>query len=135
MKFGQLIEYNKRNIFIQKFYRKWGRETSSRSYFIFQKCLKWGKSKWSAAYFQYISTALNLGYNKNKLNKTLDYWSRDILNFNFPEKGLGLAPPHFVYDVSRKMFLMSYSINWPDFIVWFPLILEILGNMSFEVDC
>ena len=29
MKFGQLIEYN-RNIFLQKSYRKWGRETSSK---------------------------------------------------------------------------------------------------------
>ena len=30
-----------------------------------------------------------------------------MLNFNFSEKGLGLAPqPHFVYDFSRKMFLM-----------------------------
>ena len=28
MKFGQLIEYNKRNIFLQKLYGKWGRETS-----------------------------------------------------------------------------------------------------------
>ena len=35
MKFGQLIEYNKRNIFLQKLCRKWGRETSSRPLFIF----------------------------------------------------------------------------------------------------
>ena len=34
-----------------------------------------------------------------------------MLNFNFPEKGLGLvSPPHFMYDFSR-MFLMLYSIN------------------------
>ena len=49
MKYGQLIEYNKRNIFLQKFYGKWGRETSSRSLFIFWKSLTWGESKWSAA--------------------------------------------------------------------------------------
>ena len=30
MKFSQLIEYNKRNIFLQKLHGKWGRETSSR---------------------------------------------------------------------------------------------------------
>ena len=35
MKFGQLIEYNKRNIFLQKLCRKWGKETSSRPLFIF----------------------------------------------------------------------------------------------------
>ena len=85
MKFGQLLEYNKRKIFLQKLCRRWDRETSSRLLFIFKKCLIWGKSKWSAAYFQYISIALSLGYNKNKLYKTLNYWSRDMLNFNFPE--------------------------------------------------
>ena len=35
MKFGQLIEYNKRNIFLQKLCRKWGKETSFRPLFIF----------------------------------------------------------------------------------------------------
>ena len=30
-----LIEHNKRNIFLQKFCRKWGRNTSSRTLFIF----------------------------------------------------------------------------------------------------
>ena len=35
MKFDQLIEYNKRNLFLQKLCRKWGWETSSRPHFIF----------------------------------------------------------------------------------------------------
>ena len=35
MKFGQLIDYNKRKIFLQKLYRKWGKEISSRPVFIF----------------------------------------------------------------------------------------------------
>ena len=30
MKFGQLIEYNVKNIFVLKICSKWGRETSSR---------------------------------------------------------------------------------------------------------
>ena len=29
MKFSQLIEYNKRNILLQKLWRKWAKETSS----------------------------------------------------------------------------------------------------------
>ena len=37
MKFGQLIEYNKRNIFLQKLWGKWGRETSFRPLFYFLK--------------------------------------------------------------------------------------------------
>ena len=45
MKFGQLIEYNNRNIFLQKLYGKWGRETSSRP-LIFKKSLIWGVTKW-----------------------------------------------------------------------------------------
>ena len=33
MKFGQSIEYNKKNISLQKLYKKWGRETSFRPLF------------------------------------------------------------------------------------------------------
>ena len=71
--FGQLIDYNKTNIFLQKFCGKGGRKTSSRPLFIFLESLIWAESKWSAGWFQYISIALNLRYNKNKLYKTLDY--------------------------------------------------------------
>ena len=35
MKFGQLIEYNMRNIFLQKLSTKCGRETSPRPFFFF----------------------------------------------------------------------------------------------------
>ena len=49
MKFGQSIEYNKRNNFLPKLFGKWGRETSFRPLFIFWKSLTWGESKWSAA--------------------------------------------------------------------------------------
>ena len=48
MKFSQLIESNKRNIFLQKLCEKWGKETSSRPFFIFLKRLLWDESKWSA---------------------------------------------------------------------------------------
>ena len=39
-----------------------------------------------------------------------------------------VSPPHFVVDFSRKLFLMLYSINWSNFIVWLPLHVEITGN-------
>ena len=36
----------------------------------------------------------------------------DFLNFDFLKKGLGLVSPiYFVYDFSRKIFLMLYSVN------------------------
>ena len=64
-----------------------------------------GKNKQPAAWFHYISIALTLGYNKNKLQKTLDNRSRDIPNFDFLEKGLGIvSPSHFVYEFSKKCF-------------------------------
>ena len=66
MKFGQLIEYNKRNILLQKSWRIGGKETSPRPLF-FKKSVISGKSKWSAAWFHYISIALKLAYNKNRL--------------------------------------------------------------------
>ena len=42
---------------------------------------------------------------------------------------------NFVNDLSRKVFLVLYSSNWPDFIVWLPLPLEILGNICTEIIC
>ena len=46
MKFGQLIQYNVRNVFFKNHAEN---ETSSRSLFLFWKRFKWGKSKWSVA--------------------------------------------------------------------------------------
>ena len=59
-----------------------------------------------------------------------------MLNFDFLDKGLGIvSPAHFMYDFSTKMFLMLYSINWPNLIAWLPLLLEILGNMWIAIVC
>ena len=134
MKFGQLIENPKGNIFLWKLYRKWGRETSSKPLFVFYKSFISCKSKCSAASFYYISIALKLVYNRNKLFKTLHYWSRDMLKFDFLSKILGIVSlAHFVYDLPIKKFLMLYSINWPNFIICLPLLLEILGNMCIAI--
>ena len=66
----------------------------------------------------------------------LDCSSGDMLNFDFLWKGLRLAfPPHFVYDFSRKMFFVLYSIHWPNLTVWLPLLLEILANMCIVIIC
>ena len=66
-----------------------------------------------------------------------------MLDFDFLEKGLGIdspphfvydfSPPYFVYDFSRKMFLVLYFINWRNFTVWLPLLLEILANMCIVI--
>ena len=73
---------------------------------------------------------------QNKLHKTLDYWSGDMVNFDFLENCLGIvSPPHFAYDFSKKNVQMLCSINWPSFIVWLPLLLEILGDMCVAIAC
>ena len=36
---------------------------------------------------------------------------------------------------TRKIFLMLYSIYLPNFILWLPLCLEILGNMYIALIC
>ena len=41
----------------------------------------------------------------------------------------------FMYGFSRKMFLMLYSINWSNFIVWLPFLIKILGNMCIAIIC
>ena len=136
MKFGQLIGFNNKNIFLQKLCRKWKKKTSSRPFFIFYKSFIWGKSKWSGAKFQYIPIALNLAYDKSKLYETLDYWSRDLLSFSFLEKSLGIvSPSHFVYDFSTEMFFILYSSNWQNFNDWLHLPLEILGNIYIAFVC
>ena len=59
-----------------------------------------------------------------------------MLNFVILEKNLGLiSPPHFVYDFSKKMFFMLYSINWENFIVLLPLLFGILENMCIAIVC
>ena len=80
--------------------------------------------------------ALNLAFNKNKLCKTSDYYSKDMLSFDFSENGLGIvSPPYFMYDFPRKKFLMLHSINWSHSIVWLPLFHEILSNMCIPIVC
>ena len=56
-----------------------------------------------------------------------------MLNFDILEEGQEIvSSPQFVYDISRKLFLMLYFINWQNFIV---LLLEILGNMCIAIVC
>ena len=57
-----------------------------------------------------------------------------MLNFNFSEKGLGLASsPYFLYDFSRKMFLMLRSINCLNYLIVFTS--RVIGHMCITVDC
>ena len=79
---------------------------------------------------RYLSLCLTCwSCRKNRLIRNISLTSKFMISFNISEKGFGLvSQPHFIYDFSRKMFLMLHSINWPTFIVWFPLLFEILAQ-------
>ena len=135
IEFGQVIEYNKRNISLQKSSRKWDREISFRP-FVFLKSFIWGKSNWFAAYFQYISIA-SACHALKTLNKTFDHWSREMVNFEFLEKYLAIiSPPYFEYDFSKKCFscyiLLTDQISLHDclsFLRYWPIcVLQLFVN-------
>ena len=64
--------------------------------------------------------------------QTIDLEICSILMFY--KKGLCMvSPPYFVRDFLRKMFLMLYSISWPNFTAWLPLLLEILDNRCISI--
>ena len=81
MKFGPLIEYNKRNIFLQKLCRKWGSENSSKPLYFLKKL----NARWKQVACSLVSIYFDnpqIAIQRSKLYKTLGCWSRDMLNFN-----------------------------------------------------
>ena len=133
MKFGQLIEYNIRNIFLEKPYAKCNGKTIPRP---FSK-----KSK--------LTIYLNLFSLTGKL-RTVDihiiyyilYWNYKLQTtwfchiFFLKKRGLELVSLlHFLLEFWRKVFLLLYSITGPNFIAWLPLFREILGIMCIVIAC
>ena len=132
MKFGQLIEYNMRNIFhtenvVDKLFPD-----------SFLKNQNW-------AYLW--SNILNLYTFCFNCLPSWDYWMwlklscrpfaftsyKAFLKNNKRSDTISLS--HFLHDFSRKMFLLLYSITWPKFNVWLCLFREILGNMCIVIVC
>ena len=68
--------------------------------------------------------------------KTSDYWPRDwsILIFYKKIWEYSLSTTFCVWFL-RKMFLLTYSITWLNFVVWLSLLLEMLGNMCIAIVC
>ena len=97
-------------------------EITSRPLFCFLKIFTLDKSKWSAAWFHYILIALKFACNRNKLFKTLHYWSRYMLNFDFLDKGLGIVncpilDTQMFVSVSPKN-IMSLNSKFLDYDSW-----------------
>ena len=72
----------------------------------------WGLSKYIETKLQITCFHLILSLKKKK---------RDLELFSLP---------HFSHNFWRKIFFLLYTINWPGYIVWLPLLCEILGNIS-----
>ena len=112
MKFGPLIEYNLRNIFLEKSYTTCGGETicrpknQNRAY-LWINILKLYIYIYIYIYFVFI------------------FWQVEEL----------VSLPHFLHDFWIKMFLLIYYFTWPNFNVWLLLLLEILGNMCIVILC
>ena len=136
MKFGKLLKYNVRNIFFQKSYRQPGRKTSSIHLFLLQKRFICCKGKWCAPQFQYILIPFALNIHTQKLYKTLDCWSRDILSFDFLDKDWDqFLHPILSIIFQEKCFscyiLLNYKILLSDchyvLICWTICIMQILA--------
>ena len=121
MKFGQLMEYNMTNIFLVKSYKKRAGETSQTFFY---------KIK-----IKYISRLINsLNCIWANLRAIEVYWKKAAAHLRLPyiklfsktKIGLELVSlPHFLHNFWRKISLLLYSIDWPNFIAWLPLIREI----------
>ena len=86
--------------------------------------------KWSI--FRYPSTWHTIKTNCVKLSTT----DPEICSNLIFRIGSGASfSTTFVYDFSRKMLLKLHSINWPNFIVWLTLLLQILGNICITIVC
>ena len=129
MKFGQLIEYNMRNIFLEKSYTNCGSEIIPKPfstkpklrifldifleyfliYFVFIVCQVEDYRTWLKVSCRPLAFTSSKAFLKNK-------------------KGLELVLlPHFLHDFWRKIFLLLYSITWPNFNVWLSLLLWDIG--------
>ena len=127
MTFGQIIRYNMRNIFLVKSYTQWGRKTITRHF------SKKSKLSLSPDFMQFVFIVCQVEGNQKILKlRYLDLLFLSHLKF-FQKAKRGpkvVSLPHFLNDFWIKIFLLLYSINWLNFIVWLPLLREILGTVN-----
>ena len=58
-----------------------------------------------------------------------------MISFDFFSEGSANIFSLFYDGFSKKMSVMLYSINWPDFIARSALLIEILVNMCIAIVC
>ena len=130
MKFCQLIEYKMRNILLEKSCTKCGGETITRPFSENQNwAYLWISSlNFYTVYFYCISSWGLSKYIETKWQTTCFYLI--LTFFKKTKRGVELVSLlHFLHHFWRKIFLLLYSNNWPNFIFWLSLLREILYNM------
>ena len=135
MKFGQLIDYNMRIIFIEKWYTECDGETIP---IPFYEKLKSGSKVFKVLrnLFLLYAKPRTIEIFCNQATYHLPLPLIKLFFFFKKKRDLELVfLPYFLHNVWRKIFLLIYSINWPSFIVWLSLLREILGNMCTVIVC
>ena len=133
MKLGQLVEYNIRNIFLEKSSAKCGVENIPRS---FSTTLSISLDQWSKvlcslfllhAKLWAIEILLKLSCRPFAFNSCRVFLKKTKRRLEL------VSLPHFMHDFWRKIFLLLYCINWPNFNFWLPLLRKVLDNMCIVI--
>ena len=131
MEFGQLIEHNMRKIFLEKLYTKCDEETSPGP---FSKKSKLGISTRQQSKVLYSLFLLHVqveGY-RNVLKLScgpLAFISYKTFLKKNKRSGTSLSVSFFTWFLKNYLYLTLYSVIWQKFIIWLPLLLEMLDNM------
>ena len=131
MKFGQLTEYNMRNIFLKSHTQNMVEKLVPD---LFTKNQNWAYL-WINSLKCYKCYCYCLLYAQVEVYQNiskLSYWPFAFILYTEYKKtwtGTSLPTSYFTCSLKENVFLMLYFVIWPNFIVWLLLLLELLGNM------
>ena len=124
MKFGQLIEYNMRNTFLEISYLKLVEKLVSDPFIKNQN--------WAYLWINSLKYYEVCFYCMTKSRSINDFYKSFLKN----KKRSGLVSlPHFLHDFWRKIFFLLYFIKLRNFIGWLTLLLEISRIMRIVIIC
>ena len=95
---------------------------------------------WIPHFIQFVLLYGELGTFEIYWNQAADHLLLPHINLFFflkkKKRSLELVSlPYFLHDYLRKIFILLYSINWPNSIIWLPLLRQILSNMCIVIVC
>ena len=134
MKFGQLTKNNIRNIYLEKSHTN-GFNIQNIVHKLFPdpflKNQSWeylwiNSLTFYTVFFYYMPSWRLLKYIETMLYKPFTFTSCKAILERDLEK---VSMPYLLEDFWFKIFFLSYSINWLNFIAWLSLLREELGNI------